>query len=103
MKTPRLTPFEVEDLLVGKLRHLLKYHFSKQSADPSDEQHYIPASNHLRQHKRSQIREAIQLVKYERSRERDRYRAITALRSALATEYDGQIAHIKKALGALLR
>lgn len=103
MKEPRLTPFEVEDLLVGKLRHLLKRHFSKQSAEPSDEQHYEKASSFGRRHTRTQIREAIQLVKYERSRERDHYRAIMALRSALSTEYDGQTAHIQKALGALLR
>ena len=90
-------------MLVGKLRHLLKSHFRKQVADPSDEQHYEKASSLGRRHKRAQIREAIQLLKYERSRERDRYRAVMALRSALATEYDGQTAHIKKALGALLR
>ena len=94
MKATRLTPFEAEDLLVGKLRLLLKLHFTPLVVGLSREQ---------LQHSRSQIREAIQLIRYERSRERDRYRAIMALRSALATEYDGQTAHIQKALGALLR
>lgn len=64
-----LSPSAAEALLTGKLRHLLTKHFRKQKANPEDIQHYESASSLLQNHSRAQIREMIQLLKYERQRE----------------------------------
>ena len=69
-----LSPSAAEALLTGKLRHLLTKHFRKQKANPEDIQHYESASSLLQNHSRAQIREMIQLLKYERQQREERSR-----------------------------